>query len=84
MAKNNKEAAGVDETSEDTALAVADPVVEKRDPTKTIGFESGVHGEYLYIDAPAGWERDRSISYSNGHYEHTLDDRDGVWIYRQM
>jgi hypothetical protein len=66
-----------------THAPVATPVA-KRDPTKTIGIESGVEGEYLYIDAPDPGEHSRLVVIGDQSFEHTLTDGDGVWIYRRM
>lgn len=64
--------------------AVVEPPPVTRDPTKTIGLESGIHGEYLYLEAPPEWHRDSRMLYGGLNYEHVSDDRDGCWIYRAM
>lgn len=75
-------------TTDEPVKAAPVPVVEPppvpRDPTKTIGLESGIHGEYLYLDAPPEWHRDTRILYNGQNYEATATDRDGCWIYRTM
>ena len=67
------------------------PEAPTRDPLKTIGFESGVAGVYLYADVPEAFEyggtdvyHARRFVYHGASYEHVADDKDGCWIYRQM
>lgn len=59
------------------------PVQKKRDPAKTIGFETDVFGEHRYVDAPEGWERDRVVLADGARYEACAIDSEGCWIYRQ-
>ena len=73
------------------------PVI--RDPLKVVGLETTVPGVYTYLndaDVPGAFETGlddegktirthaRAIVVGNKHYEHTTEDADGCWIYRQM
>jgi hypothetical protein len=83
---------------DDEKVAVAEkaPAPVKRDPFKVIGLESGVPGEYRYVEVPAAFEVDRDadgklinvhvrrILFEGANFEHTAEDGDGCWIYRQM
>jgi len=69
-------------------LPKRDAAPPKRDALKTIGLETGVAGDHTYVDCPEAFEPDgahvRKVLYLGQNYEHTSEDGDGCWIYRQM
>lgn len=83
MAKKNHDK-DEDETPEAPAPEPEPKKPEPRDPLKTVGLESGIPNEYLYIDAPSDWNKDRVLHYAGQRHEHTAVDGDGCWIFRAM
>jgi hypothetical protein len=88
-----------DEDDAPVEKAAAKEKAVKRDPLKVVGLETAVAGEYTYLTdeestgafeeyvAPSGEVQRahvRSLAHGGKHYEHTREDGDGVWIYRQM
>lgn len=72
-----------------------------RDPLKAVAIETGIPGQYRYLDgdeldASGAFEsavkadgeviqtHARTMAVGGKHYEHTHEDADGCWVYRQM
>lgn len=51
---------------------------------KHILVDLGAAGDFALMDAPEGWNRDRTLTISGRNVEHVSDHATGVWQYRAM
>ena len=66
----------------DLEVEVVEPEDEHHDPDTEIGLVDN-HNIVSYTDMPTQG-RQREILINGRRYEHTHEDRDGVWIYRDL
>lgn len=78
----------VAEEEHEQAIAVLNEKVQQNreplDPTAVIKLDPGGAGQYIVVDAPKGWAKERRVLLGGVNYEHVDDDVDGVWCYRAM
>lgn len=84
MAKKTKKTETVTKETAAPVAQSANAEPERTDESKKEIAIERAHGVHAIIEAPAGWNFDRTLTIHGKNHEHVSEDDKGRWVYRKM